>query len=109
MRWSKKQSKTVPGENSINLVSINSIQFNKNCSVITTNLKTKAGQNNIIVPYKVDEGSDGNIMPLQVYKKLFPEVINEHLPTSKNENILLKMYDKTTITQLGTCAVEVEH
>ena len=25
-----------------------------------------------MVPYKVDTGSDGNIMPLYIYKKLFP-------------------------------------
>ena len=28
-----------------------------------------AGPNNIIVSYKVDTGSDGNIMPLHIYKK----------------------------------------
>ena len=56
------------------LVSINSIQFNKNCPVLTTNLKTSAGQSNIMVPYKIDTGSDGNIMPLHVYKKLLPSI-----------------------------------
>ena len=35
-----------------NAVSINSIQFNKNCSVLTVNLKMSAGLNNIMVPYK---------------------------------------------------------
>ena len=28
---------------------------------------------------------------------------------TKNGNILLKLYNKTTITKLGTCTVEVEH
>ena len=42
----------------IELVSINSIQFNKKHSVLTANLKTSAGQNNIIVPYKIDTGSE---------------------------------------------------
>ena len=36
-----------------------------------------AGQNNVMVPYKVDTGSDGNIMPLHIYKKLFPIITNE--------------------------------
>ena len=49
-------------ENSIDSVSINSIYFNKNCSILTANLKTSAGLNNINVSYKVDTGSDGNIM-----------------------------------------------
>ena len=59
------------GEN-IKLVSINSIQFNKNHSVTTVSLKMSAGQSNITVPYKIDTGRDGNIMPLHAYKKLFP-------------------------------------
>ena len=32
-------------ESSTDLVIINSIHFNKNCSVITANLKTSAGKN----------------------------------------------------------------
>ena len=48
-----------------------------NCSVITANLKTFANKSGIIVPYKVDTGSDGNIMPLHIYKKLFPRVTSE--------------------------------
>ena len=76
------------GETSIDSVSINSIQFNKNCFVITANQKTSAGQNNIRVPYKIDMGSDGNIMPLRVYKRLFPKITNEQLVTTKNKNVL---------------------
>ena len=73
------------------------------------NLKTSAGPNNIMVPYNVDTGSDGNIMSLHIYKKLFPNITKEQLAANKNKNILLKMYNKTTITQLGTCTVEIEH
>ena len=50
-------------ENSIDSVKIKSIHFNKNHSIITVNLKTSASPNNGIVTYKVDTGSDGNIMP----------------------------------------------
>ena len=56
----------------IESVSMNSIQFNKNCSVLAAHLKTSAGQNNIMVPHKIDTGSDSNIMPLHVYKNYFP-------------------------------------
>ena len=55
-------------ENSIDLVNINSVHFNRNCSVLTKNLKTSAGPNNVIIPYEVDMGSDGNIIPLHIYK-----------------------------------------
>ena len=34
--------------------------------------KMSAGINNLIVPYEVDTGSNGNIMPLHIYEKLFP-------------------------------------
>ena len=53
--------------------------------------------------------TDGNIMPLHIYKKLFPKITYEQLAATKNSNVQLKMYNKTTITQLGTCIVEVEH
>ena len=33
-----------------------------------------AGQNNIRVPYKIDTSSNGNIMPIHVYKNLFPNI-----------------------------------
>ena len=52
----------------------------------------------MIVPYKVDMGSNGNIVPLHLYKKLFPRATEEQLVAVKNENVQLKMYSKTTIT-----------
>ena len=55
-------------ENSIDSVSINSIHFNKNCSVLTAKFKMSADPNNMMVPYKVDMDSDGYIMPLHIYK-----------------------------------------
>ena len=96
------------GEN-IELVSINCIQFNKNEPILTTNLKTSAGPSNVIIPYKIETGSSGNIMSIHMYKKLFPNVINEQLAITKNKNVLLKIYNKSTITQIGMCTVIVEH
>ena len=82
----------------IESVSINSLQFNKNCSVLTAKLKTSAGQNNIIVPYNIDTDSDGNIIPEHMFKKMFPNVTNEQLATAKNKHMLLQTHNKTTIT-----------
>ena len=81
-------------ENNIDLVNINSIHFNKNCSVITAKLKTSAGINNVRESYKVDTGSDGNIMPLHIYKKLFPRITSEQLEATKNKSVQLKTYNK---------------
>ena len=83
-------------ENSIDYVNINSLHFNKNCFVITAKLKMSAGINNIIAPYKVDTGSDGNIMPLHIYKLLFPRITSEQLAATKNKSVQSKMYNKTT-------------
>ena len=58
-------------ESSIDWVNISSIQFNKNCLVITAKLKISADINNVIAPYKVDTGSDGNSIPLHIYQKYF--------------------------------------
>ena len=84
-------------ENRIDSGNINAIHFSKNPSTITAKLKTLVGINYVIVPYKVDTDNDGNIMPLHIYEKLFPEVISEQLAPTKNESIQLKTYNKTTI------------
>ena len=55
-------------EEDTEMVSIDSIQFNKNSSVLTANLKMAAGNNKIMVVYKIDRVSNGNIMPFHVYK-----------------------------------------
>ena len=91
-------------ENSIDSVNINLIHFNKNWSI-----KTSASINNVVVPYKVDTDSYDTIMPLHIYKKLLPKITSEQLAAAKNESIKLKTYYKPKITQLHTCAVELEH
>ena len=54
------------------MVSINSVCFNKSCSVLTAKLKTSIDNNSMIIPYKMDTGSDRNIMPWHIFKKLPP-------------------------------------
>ena len=76
------------------MVSINSVYLNKNCSVLIANLKTLLGKNSISVSHKIDMGSKGNIMPLHIFKNLFPRVINEWLAETTNKCILLKTYNK---------------
>ena len=55
----------------IKMVNINLVSFNSNHSVIIANLKTSSNKATIVVPYKVDMGSDGNIMPFNIFTKLF--------------------------------------
>ena len=53
-------------------------------------------------------GSDGNIMPLHIYKKIFPKGTKEQLMTTKNESFKLQTYNIITITQMGRCKVKIE-
>ena len=44
-----------------------------------------------MVSYKVNMGSDGNILPLHIYKKFFPNIASEQLAATKSNHIHLKM------------------
>ena len=90
-------------EDNIELVGINSIYLNKNQLMLTAKLEMCIGSNNMIIPYKIDTGSDGNIMPWYILKKLFPRVTKSLLMRTFKNHIKLKMYNKTFITQLGMC------
>ena len=63
-------------EDDLEMVSINSVCFNKSCSLLMAKLKMPIGRNSMVIPYKIDTGSDGNIMPWHIFKKLFPKVTN---------------------------------
>ena len=58
-------------ETDTEMFNINSGTMNSDHSAIIANLKTSSNKVVIIVPYKVDTDSDGNIMPLYIYKKYF--------------------------------------
>ena len=60
-----------PHEEDIETVSINSIYLNRNGSLITAHLKMQVGKTTTEIPYKIDTGSEGNIKPLYILKKLF--------------------------------------
>ena len=77
--------------------------------MLTTKLDTYAGYNNLIKPYKIDTGSDGNIMPWYIFKKLFPRVTEAELIQTIEKHIKLKKYNKTYITQLGMCVVIINY
>ena len=71
-----------PIEEEIETVSINSIYLNKNQSLITAHLKTQVRETATGIPYKIDTGSEGNIMPLHIFKKLFKNTPVEQLKGS---------------------------
>ena len=61
------------------MVSINSVHLNKNWSVIMAYLDTYAGENNLEIPYKINMGSEGNIMPIYIFKRFFKNFMMEQL------------------------------
>ena len=96
---------TGPG---IKVVNINSVNFISNYSTVIPNLKTSSNKAMIMVPYKVDMGSDGNIMPFNIFTKLFPSTTTDQLVVTKDAT-KLRTYNCTTITQLGKCTEEIEN
>ena len=67
-------------------VNIHSVNFNANHSAIIINLKTSPNKADIMVPYKVDMGSDWNIMPFNIFTKLFPSSAIDQLRSNKRCN-----------------------
>ena len=55
----------------IETVSIDLVHLNKNWSLLMAELEMHAGLNKIVIQYKIDTGSEGNIMPWHRIKKLF--------------------------------------
>ena len=67
----------------IETVNIGSVHLNRNQSLITAHLEIQAGENIIEIPYKIDTGSEGNIMPLYIFKKLFKNTTEDQLKIHK--------------------------
>ena len=53
----------------IEIVGIDFVHLNRNQSVIMAYLYAFAGKDKVKMPYKIDMGSEGNIMPLYIFKK----------------------------------------
>ena len=68
----------------------------------------QVGKTTIEIPYKIDTSSEGNLMPLYIFKKLFRNVLEEQLKGSIKSSVKLRTYNRTHITHLGTCAVIIK-
>ena len=95
------------GENT-EIVSINSLYINRKWSLIMAKLEMQVGKPVLEIPYKIDTGSEGNLMLLYIFRKLFAYMSKEQLKRLVKENIKLKMYNGMHITQLGTCTVQIK-
>ena len=61
------------------MVTITSLNFISIWWVIRANYETSSSKSSAIIPYKVDTGSDGNIMPYYIFKILFSSKSKEQL------------------------------
>ena len=69
-------------ETDIETVNISSVKFSFSCSTIIANQKTSSNKVVTKVPYKAGMGSDGNIIPLDIYKRPSPwAAIEQFVPT----------------------------
>ena len=69
----------------IQIVSINSLYLNRKCSLITAHLEIQVGETALEIPYKINTGSEGNLMPLYIFQKLFKNMSKEQLKRSEKE------------------------
>ena len=63
----------------IEIVSIDSVHLNRNQSVKMAYLDTFAGKDKGEIPYKIDMSSEGNIVPLYIFKKIFKNTMVKQL------------------------------
>ena len=83
-------------EGKIETVSIDSVHVNKNQSLLMPELKMHAGNNKILIRYKIDTRSEGNIMRRHIFR-LFKNITEAKLKKTIKGHIKLKTYNKTVI------------
>ena len=67
-------------------------------SVIAASLRTKNYQAKTTCKYKIDTGSDGNIMPIKMFKVLFLDTETANLNKSIDRKLILCAYNSMYIT-----------
>ena len=58
---------------------------------------------------KLDTGACGNLLPINIYKKIHPQVSIKDLYNTIDKRVCLEAYNKSEIKQLGTCHLTVGH
>ena len=74
----------------VDMVTMNFFSFSRTHLVLIAKLKTSFSQNDAIIPYKVDTGSDGNILLYLILKISFTRATKQLLAATKNRCIVLE-------------------
>ena len=69
-------------DDEIEEVSINSVYLNNKLLLIIADLETQVSENTLKIPYKIDTGSEGNLKPLYIFKRLCEHQSIEQLKRS---------------------------
>ena len=76
--------------------------------MLFTKLKTKASQKTTILDYKINMGSDGNLIHINMLRTPFPKTpiaeLNKYIDKTS-----LCAYNNSCIPQLGKCKVIIKH
>ena len=80
----------------IKTVNINSVSSNYNHFTIIANLKTSSNKTSIVIPYKIDMGSVGNIMLFNIFTELFPGTTADQLVATEDAT-KLRIHNHATI------------
>ena len=59
--------------------------------------------------FKVNSDASGNLLPLCLYRKIFPNVTQTELERSIDQRVQLLAYNKKVIKQLGVCYLHVKN
>ena len=57
--------------------------------------------------FKIDTGDDGNLMPISMFSRLFPQVGLDALSRTIEKDVTLYTYNNSPIKQYGTCHVKL--
>jgi len=59
------------------------------------------------VNYKIDTGADSNLLSVKTFRKLFPDVTNAQLESTKDTSVFLEAANGSEIEQLGKCKLSL--
>ena len=90
-----------------NIDLVRSVMFNFHSvrSITITKLKTKSSQKIETDKQKLDIGSDGNLMPIKMYRMVF--LYRSVTDLNKSMKIVLCTYNNSSIQQMGLCRVTI--
>ena len=78
------------------------------CLLMDVTVSNKVG-NKTTVPVKLDTGASSNLLPYNMFRKIFPQVSVKELCHLVDNNVCLEAYNNSSIKQLGACPQTVRH